>query len=321
MDWREALAAYLKARLPAADSVEVTRVGGMPAGASNQTLSVDIRVTCEGVPADVPLVLRPERPDGILAPYDIERQFRVLRALSRTEVPVPAVMWHERDAAVLGAPFFLMHRLACETLPLFWYGESSRRLASAATALARVHEVDWREAGLAFLLPQSEGPLPSPLGCELPAWKARAEHLGLVAHPALLALEKYLLANEPEDARHALIHGDPNPGNYLVRGDDVVAVVDWELASIGEPRSDFGFYAALLAVFGGYASDGGETVLSRAYAAATGRQPTHLPYYEAWGLYRMMIIMGGWAGRGMGLDGMEGLVSRISRLLGPRWAA
>ena len=132
MDWREALAAYLKARLPAADSVEVTRVGGMPAGASNQTLSLDIRVTCEGVPADVPLVLRPERPDGILAPYDIERQFRVLRALSRTEVPVPAVMWHERDATVLGAPFFLMHRLACETLPLFWYGESSRRLASAA---------------------------------------------------------------------------------------------------------------------------------------------------------------------------------------------
>lgn len=80
MDWRGRLAGYLRQRLPAADDIAIVRVGGMPAGASNQTLSIDIRVVCDGVVADLPLVLRPERPDGILAPYDVGRQFQVLRA-------------------------------------------------------------------------------------------------------------------------------------------------------------------------------------------------------------------------------------------------
>src|SRR5512139_2283725 len=120
MDWRERLAAYLQAKLPSAERIEVVNVRGMPAGASNDTVSFDARVTCDGLEADVPLVLRPERPDGILAPYDVERQFRVMRALAGTSVPVPAVAWYEADAGVIGAPFFVMERLVGETLPLFW---------------------------------------------------------------------------------------------------------------------------------------------------------------------------------------------------------
>src|SRR5262245_8098879 len=168
MDWRERLAAYLAAKLPSAESLEIVNLRGMPAGASNETVGLDLRIRCDGAVFDVPVVLRPERPHGILAPYDVSRQFRVMRALSGTSVPVPAVVWYEADAEVLGAPFFLMERIVGETLPLFWYGRSSR-LELAAAALANVHAVDWRSAQLGFLLPEST--TTNPLDAELAQWR------------------------------------------------------------------------------------------------------------------------------------------------------
>ena len=324
MDWRERLAAYLRARLPSADRVDVGRVSAMPSGASNDTVALDLVVECDGVSMTLPLVLRPERRDGILAPYDVGRQFAVMRALAGTAVPAPTVLWYEPDAAAIGAPFYLMERVRGETLPLFWYGSQTPRLAAAARALATIHAVDWRAAGLSFLLPEGAGGagLRSPLECEMPQWRARAEHLGVGGHPQLVALGQYLAEHEPTDARHAFLHGDPNPGNYLIEGDEVVAVVDWELAAIGDPRSDLGFYAALLTVFGGMPGDDGTTLLSTAYETATGRTLGDLAYYEALGLYKMMVVLAGWSGRsaGMGFFGMEAVSRRLSTLLGPRWA-
>jgi aminoglycoside phosphotransferase (APT) family kinase protein len=321
MDWREGLADYLAAKLPSAQSVAIARVGPMPAGASNATAAIDLSVRCGGEGHLVPLVLRPERQEGILAPYDIHRQYRTMRALSGTSVPVPTVVWYEPSPEILGAPFFLMHRLVCETLPLFWYGGSSPRLSAAASALATVHAVDWRGAGLDFLLPGETTVLPSPLLCEIPAWRVRAGRMGVDRLPLFQALDAYLVTNEPADARHALVHGDPNPGNYLFRGDKVVAVVDWELAAIGDPRADLGFYAALAAVFGGGgAGEPGRSVLSDAYESVTGRSLENLAYYEAFGLYRMLIVMAGWVGGSWGYFGADALQRRLDFLLGPGWA-
>lgn len=320
MAWREDLEAYLRARLAAADDVRIGRLTAMPAGASNDTVGIELEVACDGHEFTLPLVLRPQRPDGILAPYDVGRQFRVMRALARSDVPVPAVLWHESDVRVLGAPFFLMERVVGETLPLFWYG-ASPRLTAAAELLATIHSVDWREYGLEFLRPASEIE-PSPVMCELAAWRARADGFRIGRAPMLIALADYLEKNEPADARHALLHGDPNPGNYLFRGDRVVTVLDWELAAIGDPRSDLGFYAALLAVFGGMpAHTDGHTLLSQAYAGVTGVPVQDLEYYEAFGLYRMMIVLTGWAGRigGFSSYGMDTISRRLVGLLGPGW--
>ena len=105
MDWRENLIRYLATQLPSASSISIARVFGMPAGASNETAALELRVACDGVDAPLTIVVRPQRSDGILAPYDVSRQFRVMRALSRTPVPVPAVCWLESDPTILGAPF------------------------------------------------------------------------------------------------------------------------------------------------------------------------------------------------------------------------
>ena len=322
MDWPTRLAHYLHGRLPSAERVSVARASSMTRGASNDTVLLDIEVACDGRLFVVPLVLRPQRQDGILAPYDVERQFRVMRALSRTAVPVPAVAWFERDPTVLGAPFFLMARLDASSPPLFWYGARTPELDAVAQALAAIHDVDWRAAGLSFLLPgQDPGRLPPPLTCDLAAWDLRAAHLGLAHDGSLSRLREFLFANEPADARHALLHGDPNPGNYLLRVGRVAGVVDWELASIGDPRSDLGFYAALMTVFGGGPGRGSRTVLTDAYEAVTGAPLAGLEYYEAVGLYKMAIVA---AGRGMfGWGGytVQVIESRLAALLGPRWAA
>lgn len=321
MDWRERLLAYLAQRLPSADRLELRSISGMPAGASNDTVAFDLRVTCDEIVTDVPLVLRPQRPEGILAPYDVGRQFAVMRVLKSTAVPVPAVAWHEPDHAILGVPFFIMERVRGDTLPLFWYGRSPR-LRAAAEALATIHAIDWNGAGLAFLAPE---PLTSsPVETELAQWRARGEMLRIGRAPLLLTLGDYLRRHEPADARHALLHGDPNPGNYLFQGDRVVAVLDWEVAAIGDPRSDLGFYAALNTVFAGIPGEGGRTLLSDAYQDVTGTPLQNLDYYEATGLYRMAVVMAGWAGRwgapGGGY-GMDAIARRLSVLLGPRWEA
>ncbi|MGE0599191.1 MAG: phosphotransferase family protein [Dehalococcoidia bacterium] len=321
MDWRDKLAAYLSRQLSSADTVEVINVRGMPAGASNDTVSFDARIACRDEIVVLPLVLRPERPDGILAPYDVERQFRVMRALGRTDVPVPAVAWYEPDGEVIGAPFYIMERIPGETLPLFWYGHSER-LEVAAAALAQIHAVDWRWAGLEFLLPdaQTESPLDAVLG----AWRARAERLRISRAPLLISLGEWLRANEPADARMGLLHGDPNPGNYLFRGDSLVCVLDWEVAAIGDPRADLGFYSALHTIFGGMPGPKGETLLSGAYERVTGAPLHNLEYYEATGLYRMAVVMSGWAGRFTGMASgytMDAIARRLAVLLGPRWEA
>ena len=318
VEWPARLAHYLAGRLPAADSVEIVRAGAMPAGASNETIALDVRVTCDGFAADLALVLRPERPDGILAPYDVERQYRIMRALAPTPVPVPAVAWYEQDTRVLGAPFFLMERVVAQTPPLFWYGPGPR-VDAAARALATIHAIGWREAGLGFL--RESAATHSPLANEIGPWRIRAERSRMDRAPVLAQLERYLVANEPTDATLALLHGDTNAGNYLFRGDDVVAVVDWELSTLGDPRSDLGFYAALEAMFGGYREAGNASVLAEAYERVTGAPLTNMGYYEAWGLYRMMVVMGGWAGRGWGgFYGMEAIAHRLNEVLGRGWS-
>ena len=325
MDWRTRLAAYLHEQLPSASAVEVVRVAAMDAGASNDTVAIDLLVACDGESFELPLVLRPERPDGILAPYDVSRQFRVMRALARTGVPVPAVAWLEPSGDVIGMPFFVMERVAGETLPLVSERRSTRLLA-AARALAGVHAVDWRSAGLDFLLPPGDATVArgSPAVLELTFWRGRAERLRISRAPLFVNLASWLEANEPDDASLAFLHGDPNPGNFLFRGDAAVAVIDWELAALGDPRSDLGFYSALLTVFHGVPPVGGRTFLSDAYEEVTGKELTGLAYYEALGLFKMAVVLAGWARYGGGnanSASMDAIARRLSALLGPRWAA
>ncbi len=191
-------------------------------------------------------------------------------------------------------------------------------MTAIASALAEVHAVDWHRPGLSLLAP-AEGH--SPVAGEVASWLLRYQRSGLGGHEVVASLERFLLRNEPADTRFALLHGDPNPGNYLLDGDRVVAVLDWELAAIGDPRSDLGFYAALATIFGGMPADRGKTVYSSAYGAITGSTPSNLDYFEALGLFKMGVVLAGWQGVWGAGYGLELIARRLEALFGPRWAA
>lgn len=317
MSWRAALERFLRGRLPSADDVTVAAVHALPRGASNTTLAVDVAVLCDGFRFVLPCVLRLQRGEGLLAPYDVLREHRVLRALARAAMPVPPVLWCTSGIDGLGSPFFLMLRVEGRSLPSFWYPGPGPDVYAIAEALASIHSLDWRTCGLDFLAPPG---VADPLAADLAVWEPKLRARGLEGHAFFLALRDRLMRDQPADARLRLVHGDPNPGNFILRGDRVIAIVDWELAALADPRADLGFYAALQTVFLAPPPLPGETSLSQAYRAVTGEPLSELGYYEAVGLYKLAIVMAGSGGWGGFFAAREAIERRLAELLGPRWA-
>jgi aminoglycoside phosphotransferase (APT) family kinase protein len=205
-------------------------------------------VTCRAELTGAPVaaaVLRIQPTHGIFEPYDIIREGEVLNHLAGTAVPVPAVLASESDPRFFGAPFLLLesidgaHMPAPEADPATFAAD----LPAFAAALAAIHVIDWRAAGLDFLgVPSSaaEG-----FKGEVEAVARRMSAFGCADEPLLNRALTALLASTPIGGRLALCHGDPNPFNYLFRGQQVVGVVDWEQALISDPRSDIGQLVSL----------------------------------------------------------------------------
>lgn len=275
----------LEALLPEARTVRVRQVTPLLGGWSAETFRVE--ATCETAgggsrPLDVVVRRIPE--DGLLAPYDVEREERILLALQDSPVPVPAVLGSDPAGEYLGRPCLVTAYVHGE--PLAFFGQSTpsgdERLPSYFASLAAIHSLEWRETGLAFLDEADDG-----VEGELRRAEARLDY-----HDRLGADERTMLdwlrAHKPPGLVKAFVHGDPNPANYLFAGSQVAAVLDWELALIGDPRLDFGFFAAVQSMFGGAWQLDVASFL-RGYAAANpGANLEALDYFEAVGIFRLM---------------------------------
>ena len=184
----------------------------------------------------------------------MRREARVLGALAGSEVPHPALIAAEPDDGVLGAAFSLMEPVDGFTptagLPALHAGDPSIRramgfaLADAAAALGRV---DHLAVGLSDF-----GKPDGYLERQVPRWQAQLESyhdLGGTWSPDianLAAVGAWLEANRPPDFTPGIIHGDYHLGNVMYRhdGPELAAVVDWELATIGDPLIDLGLIMA-----------------------------------------------------------------------------
>ncbi len=200
------------------------------------------------------------RADGPFPEYDLSMQYGIMRQLgARTDVPVPAVLWQEEDPAWLGVPFLTMKAVVGEP-PLDWpsyhasgfyaeLSESGRRHLWTATidALAKLHRADWRATGLDFVPGGRPGDDPERHVLQywrryLDEWiKDDPREVVPVYDEVLDWLEK----NRPACPRPGLVWGDAKLGNVLYRvatGDaetvEVAAVIDWEIAMIGDPQVD-----------------------------------------------------------------------------------
>jgi len=179
---------------------------------------------------------------------DLAEQFRVLRCLESTAVAAPRAFWYEPDPAVLGAPAIVMERVVGEC-PSPWrragreyYAAAAERgvlPASFTDALAAVHNVDWKAAGLEFLgVPRAGSDFAQR---EIAKWQTLIDDSGHPGHPILADLIGWLKHNAPPTDQLTLVHGAFRTGNVLIHDDQVSAILDWELQVIGDPMYDVAY--------------------------------------------------------------------------------
>jgi aminoglycoside phosphotransferase (APT) family kinase protein len=305
---RRRLRAWLRQRTPGAEISELT--GPAATGFSNDTLLFDLACQEQGRIRERALVCRVQPTGlGVFPRYDVAQQYRVMDALRETAVPVPAMLWLEPDPAPLGSPFFVMEcvegRIPTDT-PTYHSGgwvseiapEERRALwESAVDVLAEIHRQDPEALGLDFL----DAPAP---GADAVAWQL--EHWSRyydwvvdgARQPTLDAALAWLRAHQPR-ARGAprLCWGDSRIGNMIFRDGRCVAVLDWEMATLGPPEMDLGWFlymdrhhcegvgAARLPGFPGRA----ETVAR--WEARLGRPAEHLAWWEAFAGFRFAAIL------------------------------
>jgi aminoglycoside phosphotransferase (APT) family kinase protein len=171
---------------------------------------------------------------------------------------------------------------------------------SSLQALAAVHDLDWRAAGLGFLAPADGGSGSSVLDADLAHWHdfydwARAGETS----PTVEAGFAWLEAHRPADDREpVLTWGDARIGNMMF-GDDLAvnAVLDWEMAGLGQPDAEVAWWLFILRHhtegIGAPVPDGFPTreEVVAIYEKASGRSVDHLDWYEVWAAVRLAIIM------------------------------
>jgi len=237
------LAAYLALRLPQASGLGVEGLERIAGGASRETYRFRARWSEDGNPRERRLILRRDPPASLI---DTERriEFAAYRAFHGSGVPVPEMLWLEEDPAHLDYPFFVAEEIA-------GFQASPQVLFSGAyeVAIPKLARRNWEILGeIARADPVELGltevmDAPAPDQCwrrELGHWEAILDRDEPEPLPITRAAIRWLRANPPPPAQKvAVVHGDYRTGNYLYdEAGEIHAVLDWEMAHLGDPLED-----------------------------------------------------------------------------------
>jgi aminoglycoside phosphotransferase (APT) family kinase protein len=259
---------------------------------------------------DATVVLRrPPRPPYPKSAHDVLREARLLRALAPAGVPVPRVLATCDDQSVIGVPFYIMEMIdgivytGRTPAPLDAPGERRRVAEELVETLVQLHTVDWRGAGL-----DGFGRPGGYLERQLRRFAELLETYRSRDIPTLDRLTIWLRDHRPESADPAVVHGDFRLGNVMFAAGPparLIAIFDWEMATIGDPLADLGYLCAM------WAQDGdpdGLLKLSRAttepgyltrdelaerYAERSGRSIREIRWYTTLALWKFCVIMEG----------------------------
>ncbi len=252
---------------------------------------------------------RPPRPPVPPSANDMRREARVLRALDG-RARVPRVLAECADASVLGAPFYIMEQLqgivAGVQVPAVLDTPTERRRMGEELidALVELHALDWRAAGLeGFGRP--DGYLERQLRRFRGLWEANRTR----EVPAVDAVADWLGRHRPASGPSTIVHGDYRLGNVMFAPAPparILAILDWEMSTIGDPLADLGYLCALYAdaddppldVFGFSAvtrADGfpRKAELVARYEAGSGRAMTGIRWYRTLALWKVAVYMEG----------------------------
>ena len=255
-------------------------------------------------------VLR-KQPPGKLLPsaHAIDREYRIMGALFPRGFPVPNVRLYCDDASVIGTPFYVMDYLAGRIftdplLPALTVAERAAAYDEMNAALARLHSFDWRMAGLS-----DYGRPEQFVERQLARWNKQYEASKTEDEPVMTRLRDWLEQNIPDDELTSIVHGDYRLGNLIYAGDAprLLAVLDWELSTIGHPFSDLAFNCMTYYLPAGHPISTGfvgadlaelgipsEADYLAAYADRSGLDPRpHWKFYMAFSLFRTAAIQQG----------------------------
>jgi aminoglycoside phosphotransferase (APT) family kinase protein len=324
-----ALAAYLPRFIPGAEGpLSAELIGG---GRSNLTYYIRSR--------HGEWVLR-RPPLGHVLPtaHDMAREFRVISALGPTDVPVPRTLHLCEDPAIIGAPFYVMERvhgvIVHEELPpgLAPSPADRRRMSEAfIDALVRLHAVDYRAVGL-----ESFGRPEGFMARQVRRWGEQWERSKTRELPDLEELRRRLALAVPESPAPTIVHGDYRLENMIFAAeqpDRILAILDWEMSTLGDPLADLG-YALVYWVQEGdpelrrFAMSSGIATavpgfmtrdeLVAAYERRSGRSIANVDFYLAFAFFKLAVIVEGiharyLAGETRG-EGFEQLGERVPAL-------
>lgn len=228
------LAAYLKGRLP--DVEKGISIKQFQGGQSNPTFQLQI--------GEKRYVLR-KKPPGKLLPsaHMVEREYQVINALGETGVPVPKARLLCEDPEVIGTNFYIMDHVEGRVYshPLLEKVAIEQRLPihrSMIETMAKLHNVDWRAVGL-----EGYGKPEGYVTRQIKRWGGQFEASRTGDMPSMDALMAWLPEHAPKDDFTTIAHGDFRIGNLILHPSEpqVVAILDWELATLGHPLSDLAY--------------------------------------------------------------------------------
>jgi aminoglycoside phosphotransferase (APT) family kinase protein len=293
--------AYLRAQLPDLPNAPLT-VSQYPAGASNLTYLLQIG-NWEAVLRRPPLGPLPPRA------HDMVREAKLLRRLHPVYPLAPEPYAICDDPSIIGAPFYVMERrhgiVLDDTFPpdIPPTADRCQRIsASAVETLVRLHAIDWQAAGLSDL-----GRPDGFLARQVQGWIERYERARTDDSPSIAPLVRWLTDHLPPDTAPTVIHNDFKLNNLLLAPSDlapVVAVLDWEMTTIGDPLFD-------LAVSMTYWIEPGDSLalrgvlpnvtwlphfytradFMREYAAQSGRDLGAIDYYLTFACFKLAAIL------------------------------
>ncbi len=300
---REPLAAFLDAHglatAPAGTPLEAEPVGE---GHSNVTFL--IRRDGKEV-----VLRRPPRPPLPPSAHDVLREALLLRAVERAPVRTPRVLATCEDAAVIGAPFYVMEKVEGDVIttqvpPALDTAEQHGRIADELIdALVEVHAVDWRACGL-----EGYGKPTGYLERQLRRFGGLWEHNKTREIATLDKVTAWLAAHRPESGPATIVHGDYRLGNVMLAPGAPArlnAIFDWELATIGDPLADVGYLTATYAqpgdpdnifTLGAVTTQPGfptRAELIARYEERSGRSMSDVAWYATLALWKAAIFLEG----------------------------
>jgi acyl-CoA dehydrogenase len=231
--FHEPLSHYLKGLSLTKGPIELSQLTG---GQSNPTYKIS--------DGKVDYVLR-KKPSGVLLPsaHAVDREYRVMKALASTDVPVPQMLAYCEDESIIGTPFFIMEYLdgrvfVDQSLPGLMPSERQQIYEQMNRTISAIHRLDYVSLGL-----ETFGKPGNYFARQITRWSRQVREANIAIPDSLNKLMNWLPEHIPSEDETSLIHGDFRMDNLIFHKTDmrIIGVLDWELSTLGNPLADFAY--------------------------------------------------------------------------------